>query len=68
MSHGTATLLDFSLTMFPDAWYAKETSQPIYAEKLAELKEVLVLLDQRWRVSGQYLFLINDFTSREIHH
>lgn len=55
------------LTHLLDAWYVRESSDPVCGERLAELKEVLIMLDRRWRVAGQYLFFINDFASREVH-
>jgi hypothetical protein len=46
------------------AWYVRESSDPMCGERLAELKELLMLCDKRWRVSGQYLALICDFWER----
>ncbi|KAI7190102.1 hypothetical protein KC352_g21796 [Hortaea werneckii] len=43
------------------AWYFRETSEPHYAEKLAEVKELLRLCERRWRVAGQYLHYIDEF-------
>lgn len=44
----------------------RESSDPACGERLAELKEVLRLLDRRWRVAGQYLFFVDDFAAREV--
>lgn len=43
------------------AWYLRETSNPQYGEKLAEVKELLRLFEKRWRVAGQYLLYIDEF-------
>lgn len=40
------------------AWYVRESSDPACGERLAELKELLIICDRRWRVAGQYLSLI----------
>lgn len=49
------------LSLSTDAWYVRESSSPECAERLAELKEILLLLDRRWKVAGQYLFHLNQF-------
>jgi len=41
-----------------DAWYVRETSDPTCGERLLELKELLVLLDRRWKVAGEYLRIV----------
>jgi len=46
------------------AWYVRETSDPTYAEKLAEMKEVLGLCDRRWRVAGQCIFHVQEYWER----
>lgn len=56
------------LILWTEAWYVKETSQPCHSEKLAEIKEILSMLNRRWRVAGQYLGMINDLASCELHH
>ncbi|KAK4627040.1 Transcription factor BOA15 [Fulvia fulva] len=43
------------------AWYVRESSRPECHERLQEIKEVLVLLDRRWKVAGQYLFHVSEF-------
>ncbi|KAK5134599.1 hypothetical protein LTR08_006255 [Meristemomyces frigidus] len=43
------------------AWYVRESSDPACGERLAELKELLMLCDQRWRVAGQYVFTVQSF-------
>ena len=48
-----------------DAWYVRESSDHACSERLFELKELLILLDRRWKVAGQYLFIIDDFWSRK---
>ncbi|KAI7181532.1 hypothetical protein KC324_g8617, partial [Hortaea werneckii] len=40
------------------AWYLRETSNPQYGEKLAEVKELLRLFERRWRVAGDYIRII----------
>ncbi|KAI6807940.1 hypothetical protein KC332_g13203 [Hortaea werneckii] len=40
------------------AWYLRETSEPHYAEKLAEVKELLRLCERKWRVAGDYIRII----------
>ncbi|KAF2170076.1 hypothetical protein M409DRAFT_64442 [Zasmidium cellare ATCC 36951] len=40
------------------AWYVRESSSPECAERLAELKEILLLLDRRWKVAGEYIKII----------
>lgn len=47
-----------------DAWYVRETSDPACGERLQELKELLALLDRRWKVAGQYLFNLGEFWDR----
>ncbi|KAK3710452.1 hypothetical protein LTR37_010295 [Vermiconidia calcicola] len=47
------------------AWYVRESSDHACSERLFELKELLILLDRRWKVAGQYLFIIDDFWSRK---
>lgn len=36
----------------PDAWYVRESSDQTCVERLQELKELLVLLERRWKVAG----------------
>ncbi|EMC98574.1 hypothetical protein BAUCODRAFT_145643 [Baudoinia panamericana UAMH 10762] len=40
------------------AWYVRESSDPSCAEHAAELKEVLVMCDRRWKVAGEYIRII----------
>ncbi|KAK5170913.1 uncharacterized protein LTR77_004057 [Saxophila tyrrhenica] len=40
------------------AWYVRESSDPWCSERLVELKELLVLLDRRWKVAGEYLRIV----------
>lgn len=56
------------LILFTDAWYVRESSDQECGECLLELKEVLMLLDRRWRVAGQYLFYVSEFEKWDIHH
>lgn len=44
-----------------DAWYVRESSDPECAKRLAELKEVLVLMDNRWKLAGQYMLLLEEY-------
>ena len=37
-----------------DAWYARESSDQNCVERLTELKELLVLLEKRWKVAGEF--------------
>lgn len=62
---GTAHDLAQATDTCADAWYVRESSDPACGERLIELKELLVLLDRRWKVAGQYLFIIGDFWNRE---
>ena len=64
------TLRSAPLTHSPyaDCWYFRESSDPGHGEKLAELKEVLAMLDRRWRVAGQYLFYVTEVEKWEFHH
>ena len=48
-----------------DAWYVRESSDPACSERLLELKELLTIVDRKWKVAGQYLFVIDDFWSRK---
>lgn len=47
-----------------DAWYVRESSDPACTERLMELKELLSILDKRWKVAGQYLLIIEEFWNR----
>ena len=41
-----------------DAWYVRESSDSTCGERLLELKELLRMLDQRWKVAGQCVLFI----------
>jgi hypothetical protein len=47
-----------------DAWYVRESSDPACTDRLLELKELLNILDRRWKVAGQYLLIIDEFWNR----
>ncbi|EME46578.1 hypothetical protein DOTSEDRAFT_70550 [Dothistroma septosporum NZE10] len=40
------------------AWYVRESSSPECQERLQEIKEVLIILDRRWKVAGEYLKIV----------
>ena len=50
----------------PDAWYMRETSDPGCGERLAELKDLLSVLDRRWKAAGQY-YLIFALVNSRVH-
>ena len=47
-----------------DAWYVRESSDPACTDRLLELKELLNILDRRWKIAGQYLLIIDEFWNR----
>ena len=57
--HSLTTLTD------PDAWYVRESSDSACSARLLELKELLTILDRRWKVAGAYLFIVEDFWNPE---
>ncbi|KAF2716079.1 hypothetical protein K431DRAFT_258236 [Polychaeton citri CBS 116435] len=46
------------------AWMYRESSNPDYQSRLAELKDILILLNTRWKCAGQYISALVDFWER----
>ncbi|GIZ42033.1 hypothetical protein CKM354_000531300 [Cercospora kikuchii] len=40
------------------AWYVRESSDLQCSARLQEVKEILMVIDQRWRVAGEYMRII----------
>ncbi|USW53994.1 hypothetical protein Slin15195_G073130 [Septoria linicola] len=43
------------------AWYVRESSDAECREHLRQIKEIMLLIDKRWRVAGQYLSTVVSF-------